>query len=146
MAWIWCCCGYGVGCRGDSTPSLGTSLCSRYSHKKKKSTSMLPGRLGLKDFSLTFWFIPQLLSQFHLLLTASTWTVCNWLFIVLKIHLDSIYTSMLFFMRFPSPCNFSWNGLSHHFIPLSKIYNITKLLDYASPSIHSLCWTSELRC
>ena len=38
MAWIQCCCGYGIGlsCSSDLTPSLGTSIYYRCGHKKKK--------------------------------------------------------------------------------------------------------------
>ena len=37
---IWCCCGCGVSLsyKSDSAPSLGTSLCHRYSPEKKKRT------------------------------------------------------------------------------------------------------------
>ena len=46
------------------------------------SISRLPGRLEFNAFALTFWSVPKLLVQFHLLITPSTWTICNWLFIV----------------------------------------------------------------
>ena len=38
MAWIWCCCGCGIGrhCGSHSTPCLETSMCHRCSRKKKK--------------------------------------------------------------------------------------------------------------
>ena len=66
---IWLCCnlwcrlqmqsGYGVAvavaqacsCSSDSTPSLGTSVCHRYSHKKKK----IKGHMGGKHCRFEEW-------------------------------------------------------------------------------------------
>ena len=44
VARIWCCCGCGVwwlNCSSDLTPGLGTSICYRYSWKKKKRTKAI---------------------------------------------------------------------------------------------------------
>lgn len=95
---------------------------------------MLLGRLEFNIFALTSCSVSKLLFQFHLLISPSTWTVCNWLFVVWKFILTT-YISMLLFMQFPpSPLKLfmEWS-LSCHFISLSKIHIIIKLLDYTTP-------------
>ena len=41
-AWIWHCCGCGEDqqLHSDSTPSLGTSICHKYGHKKKNEKNI----------------------------------------------------------------------------------------------------------